>query len=328
MVDSKNLHLAPHPSALKSRSKSDTSLSTTVPRTDNGRQVRKSIDSNEFLDFNIISFDAPASDVIVQNNKVSDLNDHNTGDDAQEDLCIEHIIGSFGWFQLCILLFSGLREATLSYDAVIMSVILQPETDFSCVDARAQLEMYNHANRSISSLVAPDQVLCYAGSWTDSDMNATHMIECNRWTFKHNSMVARWSLVCHRIWIVAAIETAFFLGMLFGNLAWGYTADNFGRRRAYLISHLLALSAGVVSLFVPDVWMLVVCRFFIAFGNMGNYVICSLQMELIGTKYRSFGTMLYHVGWGVGLVTVPIVYHLFDNYRMLQSVTPIVLLIL
>lgn len=254
---------------------------------------------------------------------------------TDDEATIEHMIGSFGWFQLCILIFSGLRECTLSYDAVIMSVVLQPETDFACRDPQWQLDngqYLDQVNGSVSAGgLSPGQEQCYAGTWADQS-GSTHLIPCADWTFANKtgatSMIAKWSLVCQNHWYVAVIESAFFAGMLVGNLVWGYTADIFGRRQAYIVSHIVALVAGSLGVFAPSIWTLVACRFFLAAGNVGNYVLCSLQMELIGTKHRSFSTMLYHVGWGLGLVFVPVVYHHLDDYHTILAVSPITLLAL
>lgn len=243
---------------------------------------------------------------------------------------VENIIGSFGWFQLCIYIFSGLRDFTCSYDTVIMSVVLQPETDFICSDTQV-LSGRDHMNfGNVKTLINDDQ--CFAGHWTDTLLNETHEIQCNRWTFANKttsrSMIAKWSLVCQNHWLVAVIMSTPFLGILLGNLIWGQVSDRFGRRKAYLISHMVSLIAGSSAIFAPTIWTLILCRICLTIGNVGCYAIVSLQMELTGIKYRSFCTLLDHIGWGLGLCFVPVAYHLFDDYHMILSVTPIITLLL
>lgn len=301
--------------------------------------TRGNCKSPHSLNLKLIEFESIQSEVVIENQSLNSASsDKGSYDDdlpvSDDDATIENMIGSFGWFQLCILIFSGLRECTLSYDAVIMSVVMQPESEFACRDPKWQLDhSYDvmHINGSVSDELLPGQEQCYVGSWNDHS-GASHMIPCTEWTFVNKSastsMIAKWSLVCQNHWYVAIIESAYFAGMLVGNLVWGYTADIFGRRQAYIVSHLVSLISGSLGIIAPTIWALVACRFFLAAGNVGNYVLCSLQMELIGTKHRSFSTMLYHVGWGLGLVFVPVVYHHLDDYHMILAVPPITLLAL
>jgi hypothetical protein len=190
-------------------------------------------------------------------------------DDDDRDIVVSDIIGSFGLFQVMVLLFSGLREGLVGYDALVMSIILQPDDD-----------------------------------------------KC------------KWPLVCKHHWLMVIIESAYFLGLVTGNLTWGYCADKFGRRPAYLVAHMMSILFGSLAIFMPSVYLFAVCRFLTAFGCIGYNIIYSIQVELIGIRHRSFSTILNHLGWGLGVICVPLVDHLMDDYRTILCIAPILSLVM
>lgn len=259
--------------------------------------------------------------------------------DSDSSACtIAGIIGSFGWFQFLVLLFSGLREGSVGYDAVVMSVILQPHDEFRCNTAPPD-EFVRLNEEGMSSLrdYGNETLMCYVADENNALIAERHApqtpILCDRWLFTTNtdgytSFVADWSLVCGRHWLIALIESAYFLGLVTGNLAWGYYADKAGRRRAYLCAHTIALVAGWASVFTYSMELFAVLRFFSAFGLIGYNIIYSIQVELIGTQYRSFSTILNHLGWGLGVVCVPIAHHLLVEPRYMIAVAPMVTLLM
>lgn len=258
--------------------------------------------------------------------------------DDDENFSVADIIGSFGWFQFIVLLFSGLREASVGYDALITSIILQPESNFLCADNLEPGFQLPSANRSVAFILptkpSNETAQCFrheAGKVL-IDSSSGQAVRCKAWLFPESvqgaSLVADWSLVCDRHWMVAFIESAYFFGLVTGNLVWGYYADQIGRKRAYLIAHTVALVAGWGSIFMPQLALFALCRFFSAFGSIGYNIIYSIQVELIGTKHRAFSTTLNHLGWGLGVICVPLMSHLFSNYRYMIMVSPLITLIM
>lgn len=243
---------------------------------------------------------------------------------------VSDIIGSFGWFQFLVLLFSGLREAAVGYDAVVMSIILQPEEHFYCAD-RLESNFTIDPNRTLEAFNETAQCFQSVNGKFLIDQEFGKPIMCRSWIFPHLkevSLVAEWSLVCHQHWLIAFIESAYFFGLVTGNLVWGYYADKVGRRKAYLVAHSIALVAGLTSIVVPNIELFAICRYFSAFGSIGYNIIYSIQVELIGAKHRSFSTILNHLGWGLGVIFVPLSDHLFHDYRAIIAVGPILTLIM
>lgn len=251
---------------------------------------------------------------------------------SSDDVKVEDIIGSFGLFQLLILVFSGLRESLVAYDSIVMSVVLRPETNYICEDNLSWVRNFDYSEFKLNQA---DQ--CYRLSTNSSN---SPLQRCDKWFFYpdpdiegdnlglKNSMVVKWSLVCHNEWLVAFIETAYFAGMLVGNPTWGYYADRVGRRTTYLITHMMVLVFGFSSMIAPSVGWFIMFRFLTAFGIVGTYIIYSIQVELIGTRHRAFCTILNHIGWGLGVLVVPLADYLFDDYRLIISIAPMLTLIM
>lgn len=256
-------------------------------------------------------------------------------DSSDEQITVSSIIGSFGWFQLAVLIFSGLREGAVGYDALVTSIVLQPETGYVCDTSMPEL-----ADEKSQYLVVSDSL--QKVSFISKNFNETgecykydngDKVACDSWQFPKSdpnraSLVVEWSLVCNRSWIVALIESAFFFGLVVGNLVWGLLADKLGRKKCYILSHTLSLIAGWLALIMPNVELFTVCRFLAALGSIGYNIIYTIQMELIGTKYRSCGTMFNHLGWGLGAISIPLVASLTNNVYILLAISPILTLIM
>lgn len=257
------------------------------------------------------------------------FSDHTKSYNSENKISVSDIIGSFGWFQFLVLLFSGLREAAVGYDAVVMSIILQPEEHFYCAD-RLDSNFTIDPNRTLEIFNETAQCFQSVNGKFLIDLDGKPIM-CQSWIFPHLtevSLVAEWSLVCHQHWLIAFIESAYFFGLVTGNLVWGYYADKVGRRKAYLVAHSIALVAGLLSILVPTIELFAICRYFSAFGSIGYNIIYSIQVELIGAKHRSFSTILNHLGWGLGVIFVPLSDHLFNDYRAIIAVGPVLTLLM
>lgn len=267
-----------------------------------------------------------------------DKNNNNNNGQPIETVTVSSIIGSFGWFQFMVLAFSGLREGLVGYDALVTSIILQPESGYICknnitipehADDKTRYHILGaHARGFIHNSNNNASGECFI---SDSDNNV--QIPCHSWLFPKSdpnraSLVTQWSLVCDRSWMVAMIESSFFMGLVVGNLFWGFLADKIGRKKCYLISHTLALISGWSAVFMPNVQLFVLCRFLCALGSIGYNIIYTIQMELIGTKHRSYGTMFNHLGWGLGAISIPFVASLSSSPQVLLAVSPILSLIM
>lgn len=279
----------------------------------------------------------------ILNPKFNDNRNYGTNDSQDssnpETPTVSSIIGSFGWFQMMVLVFSGLREGLVGYDALITSILLQPESGYICDDNLTVPEVadsrteYQFVGSRRHAFVMPNHLNDTGECYIRQSSSGNDSIPCQSWLFPNSdpnkaSLVVTWSLVCSRSWLIALIESVFFMGLMVGNLLWGYLADKLGRKKCYLISHALALVAGWLAVFMPTIELFAISRFFTALGSIGYNIIYTIQIELLGTKHRSYGTMFNHLGWGLGAISIPLMASLSSNTHVLLSVAPILSLIM
>jgi MFS family permease len=91
---------------------------------------------------------------------------------------------------------------------------------------------------------------------------------------------------------------------------------------------MMSIVFGLLAIFMPSIYLFAICRFLTAFGSIGYNIIYTIQVELIGIRHRSFSTILNHFGWGLGVICVPLVDHLLDDYRAILSIAPILSLVM
>lgn len=86
---------------------------------------------------------------------------------------------------------------------------------------------------------------------------------------------------------VANAATIYIAGATLGALLFGYLTDRFGRKRLFLITLLIYLSATILTAFSFSAWWFYLCRFLTGAGIGGEYAaINSAIDELIPAHYR------------------------------------------
>ena len=122
------------------------------------------------------------------------------------------------------------------------------------------------------------------------------------------SAAAMYGLVCSRLWVVAAIKSAFFLGMGLGGSVGGYAAERFGRRRScssftpmvsWPAAAFFALGSGPVSLGVGYA----VSGFSIGFHLVPLYLMVVEVFHDVPSWRARCGSTMW-VGWCVMVASV------------------------
>ena len=83
---------------------------------------------------------------------------------------------------------------------------------------------------------------------------------------KEYSVVTYYGIDCETEWITTLLTSIFFVGWLVGAIVLGFIADNWGRRGTLIGSVTTVLLVGFVSIFMPNIYCLVACRFIIGKG--------------------------------------------------------------
>lgn len=81
-----------------------------------------------------------------------------------------------------------------------------------------------------------------------------------------DSVVMEWGLVCNREGWAALVESSPMVGYMIGGLVLGYVADRFGRKPAFILSDLILLLTGIITVFSPNLGFFIGCRIITGIG--------------------------------------------------------------
>ncbi|KOB70676.1 putative organic cation transporter [Operophtera brumata] len=230
------------------------------------------------------------NDKIIQmlENEAKDVENQNATEDP-----LTKAIGAIGKWQIWICLVVFLVKFPVAWHQ--MSIIfLAPPMNFTCSDA-GQSKVFDS--------------VCQA--------NCSHY-EYDNSVF-HETIVSEWDLICDRQWLKNLTQTIFMLGILVGNMMFGYLSDRFGRRIPFLAAVSLQLMSGVATAFSVNWYMFTTLRFFLAVATGGTMVTSFvLTMELIGAKYRDTVGILYQIPFNLGHLTLPLFGYFLRDWSSFQ----------
>lgn len=83
------------------------------------------------------------------------------------------------------------------------------------------------------------------------------------------------------------IGAADLIGIMIGSMVFGRLSDNYGYLPFFRLCPVLILIASLVAIFVPNVWVLIICLFVVGFGIGGEYSLDSdYTSVLMPNKYK------------------------------------------
>lgn len=114
-------------------------------------------------------------------------------------------------------------------------------------------------------------------------------------------------------------QTITMLGLLAGNIIFGYLSDKFGRRYPLIAGIILQLVVGIATAFVPWYPLFAVFRFLSGIALGGNMLVSYVfMMEIIGVKWRTTFAVAFHIPFDVGYMVLPLISYFFRDWRDLQ----------
>jgi len=160
---------------------------------------------------------------------------------------------------------------------------------------------------------------------------------CSTWSYEESdfkgSIVERWNLVCDRGGDENIAQSVFFAGCLVGVFLAGQASDQYGRKPvtiALLVTFICsACAGGVVASW--HVWLAL--RFVVGAASIGMVTVrYTIQVEMIGSSWRSYANTATSCGWVAGYITLPLLAYLMQDMHQLEivigtSMIPILLLI-
>lgn len=102
----------------------------------------------------------------------------------------------------------------------------------------------------------------------------------------------------------AMLSGMIFLGIVIGSLFFGWFADKFGRRPAYLYACFIMTVSGLLSAIAPSYYLLVILRTITGFGIGGANVPYDLLAEFLPATHRGSFLVLAELFWTFGSMSV------------------------
>lgn len=134
------------------------------------------------------------------------------------------------------------------------------------------------------------------------------------------TIISEWDLVCGKQFWADFSQTVTMLGILFGNMLFGFLSDKYGRKNPLVWAVILQATSGTIAGFSPWFPLFLVMRFLAALATGGTMVTSFvLTMELIGTEWRTVICILYQIPFNLGHLSLPLFSYYLRNWRYFQA---------
>lgn len=182
---------------------------------------------------------------------------------------------------------------------------------------------YDNVSESYSQCLMYDVPL----NGTTGVDNAT-TIPCNSWIYDEHvfghSVSNEWDLVCERKWQKSLVQSSYMGCLMLGVIIIGNLSDRYGRRIVAVWSSILLALSSVACVFSNSFYFFLAARVGIAFGISGLQVASfSLLAETIGPKSRIALNICYGYGWIAGILLLPGIVWLVEDWRKLHIVNSV-----
>lgn len=244
-------------------------------------------------------------------------------------------IGSFGRFQLYILILFNILEWFWFGWPVLLMTFIAAEPKWKCVSNQgnnfngnssfnASITINSSLNVNSSNITTPLCPLTKPVGPGHDDYDYRCKIPRDLWEFEDTftSVVTQFDLVCDEAIYGTISSSLIFAGWIVGSIVVGALADKFGRKpMVFLFGFFIALFS-LLSAFPNVYWLFAMFRLFVGIsiggGGMSLFV---LLAELAGPRHRSLiGTSLWYC-WTLSLIALAGVAFLIRDWRTLCIAT-------
>uniref|UniRef100_A0A1E1XAJ8 Putative synaptic vesicle transporter svop n=1 Tax=Amblyomma aureolatum TaxID=187763 RepID=A0A1E1XAJ8_9ACAR len=177
----------------------------------------------------------------------------------------------------------------------------------SASHSHSQCSMYEVLHNATSGELVPDN---------------TSLKSCESWTYDEHvfghTATDEWNLVCEHTWKRSLIQSTYMAFLMLGILIIGNISDRFGRRIVALGCTVLLCVSSSAMTFSSSLNLFLTARVGVAVAISGLQVACfSLLAETIGPKFRIALNVCYGYGWITGVLLLPGIVWLAQDWRKL-----------
>ncbi|XP_072391461.1 organic cation transporter protein-like isoform X1 [Diabrotica undecimpunctata] len=170
---------------------------------------------------------------------------------------------------------------------------------------------------SIVFLAPPINYYCINNATDKCLSNCTHyQYDTSIFT---NTISMEWDLVCSKSYLLSLTQTLTMLGILVGNMLFGFLSDKFGRKLPLVLAVALQGLSGLGAAFSPWFALFLILKFLSAVATGGTMITSFvLIMEIIGTEWRTVLGILYQIPFNLGHLLMPLFSYYLRNWRHFQ----------
>ena len=133
------------------------------------------------------------------------------------------------------------------------------------------------------------------------------------------SIVTQFNIHCDEQWLLELLSSIHFVGWGIGAIILGWIGDRYGRKILLFPSAAALLVIGFVSSFMPNVYLIIVCRFFVGFFIPGAFVQANILIsEMVSIKQRPMATLIPFFSIPIGYGILGLKAYLLQNWKMLS----------
>ncbi|XP_014213904.1 organic cation transporter protein-like [Copidosoma floridanum] len=227
---------------------------------------------------------------------------------------VQEAMGSLGPWHIMIAIALSLVKFPVAWNQLSI-VFLAPRIDFVCVSPLPtdNKTMINECEVNVGN----------------GTMQSCTKFHYDRKEFKE-TIITQWDLVCDREQLSNLAQSCTMFGILVGNMIFSAMSDRIGRKIPLMIAILLQTLAGLMTVYSPWYEMFLTFKFIAAVATGGSMLISFvLLMEIVGPKWRSPLSVLFHVPFLIGFLLNPLISYLtrtWYGFQLAVSIPPIFLL--
>ena len=156
------------------------------------------------------------------------------------------------------------------------------------------------------------------------EMHERQIVPCDVYIVEHNNegehtATGDFEIFCEREAVRQTGTALLFLGKGIGLAVGGQVADVFGRQRLLVVLQVLLVFVSGLTVFVPNLQLLLVARFAMGFSYATNYLLAfTIVCEMLLPQHIALLGYMFEAAFGVGMALLACLAYFFQNWRHLQ----------